>query len=268
LLRDGDVRDLVQEQRAAVRELEAAYAVVLRVGEGTFHVAEHLALEHRLGQAADVHRDEATLAPRRALVDQPRNETLAAAALTRDQHVRVRRRDTLDGLQHGLHRGRVGDQCLTGALELAILRFKRPCALQRAAKRHLRAQHREQPLVVPRLLDEVLSAAAHAFDGEVDRAPRRHQHDRRVRVEGADPSHGIEPFVARRRVARVVQIHEHGVGRTLAKSGDERFGISERVCGVSFAFQEKPQRLDDVALVVGYEDARLTCRHGRSVDRL
>ena len=37
--------DLVEEQRAAVRRLEAAHAVAHRAGERAAHVAEQLALE-------------------------------------------------------------------------------------------------------------------------------------------------------------------------------------------------------------------------------
>ena len=50
------VRDLVEEERAPVGELEPADAVGLGVGEGALHVAEELALEDALGEAAHVHR--------------------------------------------------------------------------------------------------------------------------------------------------------------------------------------------------------------------
>ena len=43
------VGDFVQEQRAAVGELEAADAVALGVGERALDVPEQLALEHALG---------------------------------------------------------------------------------------------------------------------------------------------------------------------------------------------------------------------------
>ena len=59
----GHVGDFVEEQRAAVGQLEAADAVGLGVGEGAADVAEQLALEDALGDAAGVDRDER---PRRA----------------------------------------------------------------------------------------------------------------------------------------------------------------------------------------------------------
>src|SRR5436305_3739484 len=55
LLGERDVGDLVEEEGAAVGQLEAAHAVGLGVGEGAAHVAKELALEHRLRQPAGVH---------------------------------------------------------------------------------------------------------------------------------------------------------------------------------------------------------------------
>ena len=46
-------------------------------------------------------------------------------------------------------------------------------ASQRPSEIALRAQDRQQPLVVPRLLDEVARPATHRFDGEVHRCPTR-----------------------------------------------------------------------------------------------
>ena len=57
LLIHRDVRDLVHEERALVRQLEAAGAIRLRIGECAFHVPEQFALENSFGQAAHVHRD-------------------------------------------------------------------------------------------------------------------------------------------------------------------------------------------------------------------
>src|SRR5437660_8005953 len=45
LLRQRQVRDLVEKQRAALGELEPPDAIDLRVGEGALHVPEQLAFE-------------------------------------------------------------------------------------------------------------------------------------------------------------------------------------------------------------------------------
>ena len=65
---------------------------VLRVGEGALHVAEHLALEHALGEPAHVHRDQRPRGPGRGGVDPLRHDLLAGAVLAGDQHVGVGRR--------------------------------------------------------------------------------------------------------------------------------------------------------------------------------
>ena len=50
--------DFVEEERAAVRELQLARLVAVRAGEAALHVAEQLRFEQRLGEAGAVHRDE------------------------------------------------------------------------------------------------------------------------------------------------------------------------------------------------------------------
>ena len=50
------VADLVEEERAACRDLEAARALADRAGEGPAHVAEQLALQQLAGQRAAVDR--------------------------------------------------------------------------------------------------------------------------------------------------------------------------------------------------------------------
>ena len=87
-----------------------------------------------------------------------------------------------------------------------------PLALaQRLAQLDLRADDRQQPRVVPRLLDEVARAAAHRLDRDFDAAPGRHDDDRQRRIDALDARQQVEPFLARRRVARVVQVDQRDV---------------------------------------------------------
>ena len=55
---EGKIADLVEKDRAAVRDLEAAGPVAHRARERTAHVTEELALEHlaRDGAAVDAHK--------------------------------------------------------------------------------------------------------------------------------------------------------------------------------------------------------------------
>ena len=104
------VRDLVEEERAAVRHLEAADAVGLGVGEGALHVAEELALEDALGEPAGVHGQERLRRAGGDGVQRGGDRALAGAVLAGDEHVRVGGADPLDHLQHGPHRRGLGDQ--------------------------------------------------------------------------------------------------------------------------------------------------------------
>src|SRR5206468_5374990 len=65
-LRDQrEIGDLVEEERAAVRQLEAAFLAPGRPGEGAFLVAEQLGLEERLWKRRAVDGHERAGAPAR-----------------------------------------------------------------------------------------------------------------------------------------------------------------------------------------------------------
>ena len=137
------------------------------------HVAEELALEDALRDAAGVQRHEGPGRALRGRVQGARDDALAAAVLAGDEHVGVGRAHARDDVQHRAHRGRAGDhRGLRLVAQDPVLGLEAVAAAQRAAEGDLRAQGREQPRVVPRLLHEVARAAAHRLDGEVDACPR------------------------------------------------------------------------------------------------
>ena len=141
-----------------------------------------------------------------------RDRALAGAVLAGDEDVGLRRPDALDDLEHRAHRRRGGDEQRTGVgLERAVLRLEPLLPSQRARQLDLRAQDREHPRVLPRLLHEVPRAAAHGLDGQIHAAPGGHHHDRQRRIVLADLRQQIQPLLPGRRVARVVEIHQDGV---------------------------------------------------------
>ena len=95
--------DLVEEERALVRQLELAELLRVRVGERAALVAEELALEQRLGDGGAVQRDELLASARLPVVDGLGDQLLAGAALAGDQHGGLARRDGEHGLERGLH---------------------------------------------------------------------------------------------------------------------------------------------------------------------
>ena len=86
LRHQAHVGDLVEEDRAAVRELELAALLRERAGEGALLVAEQLGLDQLLGHRGAVHLDERALAALALQVDLARDELLAGAVLAGDQH--------------------------------------------------------------------------------------------------------------------------------------------------------------------------------------
>src|SRR5262249_57762945 len=85
LHRDVHLGDLVEEQRAAVRELEAPEPSLERSREGAALVSEDLALDERLGNGRAVDGHEGTQAALGPLVDGPRDQLLAGPALAVDE---------------------------------------------------------------------------------------------------------------------------------------------------------------------------------------
>ncbi len=78
---DRDLADLVEEQRAAVRQLEAPRLGADGAGEGALVVAEQLRLHERLGDGGAVDLDERPRVPRGVLVQRARDQLLAGPRL-------------------------------------------------------------------------------------------------------------------------------------------------------------------------------------------
>ena len=96
LEREGDLADLIEEERAAVGGFEAAGAVFDRAGEGAFDVAEELALVKLAGDGGAVDADERALGAAAETVDFAGDEFLAGAGFAEDEHGGVGGRDQLD----------------------------------------------------------------------------------------------------------------------------------------------------------------------------
>src|SRR5688572_18540710 len=83
---EAHVPDLVQEQRAAIGELEAADARRQRAREGAFLVTEQLALQQLARNRAAVDGHERPTTARRKLVNASRDELFAATGFAANQH--------------------------------------------------------------------------------------------------------------------------------------------------------------------------------------
>ena len=109
LQRGGHVADLVEEERAAVGDLEQPRLILHRAGERAAHVAEQRALEQVVVERRAVLDDERLLRARPVIVDRARDQLLAGAALAVDEHGRLALDDLVEQLDDVAHRGRVAD---------------------------------------------------------------------------------------------------------------------------------------------------------------
>ena len=161
--------DLVEEERALVRLLEAALARADRAGECAAHVAEQLRLEQRFGNRAAVDRDEPVRAARAVVMDRARGELLSGAGLSGDQDRARSCRDGLEQLKQVAHHAAAADEPIDAIalLELraqvGVLRLE-PALLERGS------QHVQQRVELERLRDEVGGALLDRFDRILHRA--------------------------------------------------------------------------------------------------
>src|SRR5439155_21622808 len=96
---EGHMAELVEEQGAAARQLEASDPRSDGAGEGTALVAEQLGLEETLRDGGAIHGDQGAALARARAMNRLRQQLLARAALALDQHREVRRRPAPSGLQ-------------------------------------------------------------------------------------------------------------------------------------------------------------------------
>ncbi len=104
------VADLVQEQRAALRLLEAAGGAHGGAGEGPLLVAEQLGLDQFARDRRHVDRDERSLAPLAVIVQRTRDQFLAGPGLAGDHDGQVGAHQPRQHPVDVLHGGGTADQ--------------------------------------------------------------------------------------------------------------------------------------------------------------
>src|SRR5690606_21256317 len=110
---EGHLTDLVEEDRAALRLLEAAELAALGARERALLVAEELRLQEALGECRAVHLDDRTGRTPAPAVDQVGEDLLAGAGLAEQQDADVGGRDPLEHAHDAFHRRAVHDDART-----------------------------------------------------------------------------------------------------------------------------------------------------------
>src|SRR5213079_1080257 len=169
----GSLANLVEEERAAVGDLEESLLVGDRAGEGTLAMAEELAAQQRLGELTAVLRYEEPLPARALVVDRPGQQILAGASGSLEENRHRRVGNPLREGQHVPHRRPPPDQALeattprVAALQVAIL--ARQALVLAREREHLESPHQRHSELagIPRLGDVPIDAP------DVDRVDQR-----------------------------------------------------------------------------------------------
>ncbi len=196
LRRGRHVADLVEEERAAVRLLEAPDARAVGAREGAALVTEELGLEQRLGQRRAVHLHERRLRAAREAVHQSGDDLLPGAGLSGHEHRRPRRGHAARQLDGGPQRGARSDHAIGREAGDAFGAQRRHLAQQPAMRGGL-ADAGLELLEVERLLHEIERAEPHRLDGGLDAAERGHQDDARALVPVARSAEDFDSVCAR-----------------------------------------------------------------------
>jgi hypothetical protein len=110
LERRGELADLVEEERSVGGALEATDATGDGAGEGALFVPEELALEDGGRERSTVGMHEGAASARGSPVQRTRDEPLANARFSGDQHRRCGRRHAIELFHDAAHRRALRDQ--------------------------------------------------------------------------------------------------------------------------------------------------------------
>src|SRR5215467_551336 len=213
------LRDLVEEDGAAVGQLEETRLTLVRAGEGPFFVAEELALHQRLGDGRAVDGDERPLTPIAHLMNGPGDQLFARSRLAGDQH-----------------RGVAGPGQLDQPIDLLHCRARAQDGAETTTLAKLPAQECHLALDFPalhRLVEEYPEAPRVHRLGQVVVGPLAHGRYRRLhsRVTGKQNDHGVRvDFVERLQERDPVQGRHHQIGDNDGRS--EVGGFLERLLPV------------------------------------
>src|SRR6185436_17184045 len=180
LQRQRQIADFIEEQRAAVRELELPRLALRRAGEGALLVAEELGLEQVLGNRRAVDRDKRPVVARAERVEGAREQLLAGAALALEEHRRVGGGGAVQRHRDLLQLRVVADDLRRAAALRQLLAQDQVFGGQ-PPLRQRPLDHQQQVLRIDRLREKVEGAFLHRRDGVLDAAERGHHDDRQLR---------------------------------------------------------------------------------------
>ncbi|MCY1351773.1 hypothetical protein D9M69_380490 [compost metagenome] len=226
--------NLVEQNGAAVGQLELARLGGDGTGEGALLVAEQGSLEHVVGNRRTVDGDERIIGARRLLVNVARQHFLAGAGLAGDQHGGIAAR----------HPCRQFEQ-------LPASRFvrHRTVAVDRQAALRVTRHQLQQHLGLERLDQVIGRALANRLHRALHRAERGHQQHRQLRVLRADAPKQLVAIHARH-----VDVADHQAEGLALQRRQRRLGAVHRQVRMAAQRQGIGQRLAQRAIVFDQQD--------------
>src|SRR5438067_1426763 len=174
---ERELANLIQENRAAIRQLEQPDFALLRVGERALLVTEQLRIEKSRRQAGTIDFDEGSIRAGREVMNDASDPAFARPTLSLQEHRRpLARREQLDVAREVLHSGRHAQRSDTFLL---MIPRAQPGVL--ASETHLFGETRDRRGKVghvDRLGEKILRAELHGAHGGLDVTLPRQQNDR------------------------------------------------------------------------------------------
>ena len=242
---DRDLPDLVEEQRAAIGQLEAAGLALHGAGERPFFESEQLGLDQLARDRCAIDLDERPVAAAGLFVQRGCDQLLARAALALDQHRGGRVRHLGDDLLQLDHPLALADDL--GEPPPWLVGNDVP-GVQVGLARGL-GDDRLQLGMLERLGDEVEGAGLHRLDGAVHAAVRRDHDHRYVRVGDhhlAQQRQSIHPWHH--------QIGDHHVGAVAVERRQCFLAVRCDLDLVTLALQRGREDLAEALFIVDDEN--------------
>ena len=183
------VADLVEEERALVRLLEAADAPLVGARERAAFVAEQFTLQEVFRNGGAIDRDERRFGARAVLIDGAGDQLLARARFAPDEHGDRLGGDAANFLAHVVHRLADADEGCS-ALDRGV--GQGHGFAHEAAGIHGAMQDVNERLHLERLLQVIVSAELGGLDGGLNRAVCGHQHDGQARLRVVKLAHELQ----------------------------------------------------------------------------
>jgi hypothetical protein len=253
---EREVGHLVEEQRAAVGQLEAALLAAGRAREGALLVAEQLGLQQGLGQRRAVDGHEGPALARRPVVDGPGEQLLAGTALALDEHGGRGVGDLLDQGHQPPEHGAGPDDLALGPQVVELL-LQRAVPLDEVAPFQRLVDELEQLLAAERLGEEVVGAVLHRLHGLLHRPERGQQDDVHVGRDGLGRPQQLEPGQARH-----LEVGDDEVDPAGLEALEGRAPVGGEHDPVALARQRALEALAQSGVVVGDEQRGEGLRHG------